>query len=55
MARLNYSIHHLFTDDVLTVLFSKKIYTVTDFIDSEVKILTKITNITYKVRTNFNC
>lgn len=55
MARLNNSMHHLFTEDILTVLFNKKICTVSDFVDTEVKVLTKITNITYKVRTNFNC
>lgn len=49
MTRLSSSIHELLTEDVLNSLFSKKIFTITNFLDLDIKMLTKITNLTYKV------
>ncbi|KAK9731577.1 Rad51 [Popillia japonica] len=48
MSRLSTKTHPLLTESVIDNLFSKQIFTVTNYIDTDVKRLVNITNLTYK-------
>lgn len=49
MARLTKEIHSLLTEDVLKYLQSKRINTIYAFIEKDMKILSNITKLSYKV------
>lgn len=49
MTRLSTKTHPLLSEIVIDNLFSNRIFTVTNFIEADVKQLAKITNLAYKV------
>ncbi|KAI4460773.1 hypothetical protein MML48_5g00012917 [Holotrichia oblita] len=48
MSRLSTKTHPLLTESVIDNLFSKQIFTVANFIETDVKRLANLTNLTYK-------
>lgn len=48
MARLTSNMHNLLTEEVLKALFSKNIFTVLNFLQTEIKQIGSITNLQYK-------
>lgn len=48
MSRLGSSLHESLSDDILKLLFSKKIFTTTNFIDSDTKALAKLTSLSFR-------
>lgn len=49
MARLSTEMHSVFSKDVLQLLFSKNIYTVSDFIGTDTKQLANVMRVPLKV------
>ncbi|GJQ75802.1 hypothetical protein Trydic_g17872 [Trypoxylus dichotomus] len=48
MSRLSTKIHPLLNESIIDNLFNKRIFTVTNFIETDIKQLTNITNLSYK-------